>query len=242
MKILESNKIDEKLKALDITSLPITTNTFTWFPLATIIYLLLNVLSLLMPGVMILTFYSIAIKTSLFPGRAILIFIDVFAWWGMYIISSLLFGKLFLIILKLIHSPREGLFEVKKNDKDYFFYCLRMVVKKNVFWVWNNFCFPWASNLAFKILDISVDFKSTLFDGWCDLEFIDFGKNMMVGQGAVVFSSIILRIDDRLSTHKKGYYWGPCCLRGTFNSLSWYYNWKGHDIRHLGNFSYRSNA
>jgi hypothetical protein len=154
-------------------------------------------LSFIMPGVMILTFYSSAIIAPLFPGRALLIFIDVLAWWGMYLISSLLFGRLFLVILKLIHTPKEGLFEANNKDKDYFFYCLRVVVKKFVFWIWNNFCFPWASSFAFKIMDIKVDFKSTLFDGWCDVEFTEYGNNMMVGQGALVMSSIIIKSDNK---------------------------------------------
>jgi acetyltransferase-like isoleucine patch superfamily enzyme len=44
--------------------------------------------------------------------------------------------------------------------------------------------------------DMRADFKSTMFDGWSDVEFIDFGNNIMIGQAAQVFSSIIIRIDN----------------------------------------------
>ena len=39
---------------------------------------------------------------------------------------------------------------------------------------------------------MKADFKSTMFDGWSDLEFIEFGNNIMLGQGAVVLSSMIV--------------------------------------------------
>ncbi len=45
--------------------------------------------------------------------------------------------------------------------------------------------------------DIKADFKSTMFDGWSDVEFIDYGNNIMIGQGAQVFSSIIVRIEKK---------------------------------------------
>jgi hypothetical protein len=149
-----------------------------------------------MPLVMILTFFPSAMDSNFLHWRLLTIFVDVLAWWGAYLLVSLLLGKLFLIILKLLHKPREGLFKINKSNNDYYYFCLRVVVKKFVFWIWNNFCFPWATNLAFKLLGVRTDFKSTLFDGWMDTEFIELGNNMMVGQGAVIMSSMIVRIDN----------------------------------------------
>jgi len=188
--------IESKLETLDLTQFPITTSTFTWFPMGSVIYIILNILSLMMPSVMILTFFETAMNSSFFHWRVYTIFVDIFLWWGSYILCTLFLGKLILIILKLIHVPKEGLFKLEKSDKDYYYYCLRVVVKKFIFWIWNNFCFPWATNAAFKWCDMRADFKSTMFDGWSDVEFIDFGNNMMIGQGAVILSSIIIRIDN----------------------------------------------
>ena len=207
-----SNKIkDDKISLLD---LPITTSTFTWFPLGYLLYFLLHVLSLMMPLVMILTFFDIAMDGLLIHWRLSLIWADALVWWGSYILSTLVLGKLFLIILKLIHVPKEGLFQATKKDKDYYFYCLRVTIKKFIFWTWNNFCFPWATNFAFKLCDMRADFKSSMFDGWSDVEFIDFGNNMMIGQGAVILSSIIIRIDNEDYFLLKKVILGDHCVLG----------------------------
>jgi hypothetical protein len=188
----DSSKDSKDLKAIDITRYPITTNTFTWTLGASILYLLLFVLSVMVPFTMIITFHVSALLSNLIHWRIAFIFIDILAWWGLYILMTLFVGKLFLIILNLLHKPKEGLFKIDKKDKDFSFYCYRIAVKKYIFWVYNNFCFPWASNLAFKYCNICPSLKSTMFDGWSDLEFIEYGDNVMLGQGAVVLSSMII--------------------------------------------------
>jgi carbonic anhydrase/acetyltransferase-like protein (isoleucine patch superfamily) len=188
--------IIESEESIDLAKIPITTNVFTWNYVAILLYLFLHIFSFLMPSVMILTFFNFALDSNFFHWRILLIGIDIFAWWGSYLFISLLLGKLTLIILKLIHTPKEGLFKIEKQNADYQFYCLRITVKKFIFWIWNNFCFPWVSNLAFKMCDMRADFKSTMFDGWSDVEFIEFGNNIMIGQGAQVFSSSIIRIEN----------------------------------------------
>ncbi len=186
----------DKNKSIDITKIPITTNGFRWTLTSNLLYLLLHLLSLIMPSVMILTFFNFAMDSNFFHWRILLIFIDVLAWWGTYLLVSLLLGKLILILLKLIHKPCEGTFKIDRKDRNYSFFCLRVTVKKFIFWIWNNFCFPWVSNFAFKMCDIRADFKSTMFDGWSDVEFIEYGNNIMIGQGAQIFSSIIIRINN----------------------------------------------
>ncbi len=177
---------------LDLTQLPITTGTFYWTPTSTILYILLQCLSLMIPLSLILTFFTDALYSNFFHWRIFFIVFDILAWWGSYLLASITIGKLLLFLLKLIHTPKEGMFDMKGKDRDYQFYCLRVTVKKFIFWIWNNFCFPWVANMAFKACDMRADFKSTMFDGWTDVEFIEFGNNMMIGQGAVVLSSMIL--------------------------------------------------
>ncbi|MFX0007962.1 MAG: hypothetical protein ACFFAV_14740, partial [Candidatus Hermodarchaeota archaeon] len=157
---------DEKDISVDITRIPMTSNGFRWTFTSTILYLILHIFTLIMPTVMILTFFSFALDSQIFHWRILLIFIDIMAWWGSYLIISLLLGKLFLILLKLIHKPVEGLFKIERKNRDYSYFCYRIAVKKFIFWIWNNFCFPWVSNFAFKMCDVSADFKSTMFDGW----------------------------------------------------------------------------
>jgi acetyltransferase-like isoleucine patch superfamily enzyme len=193
-KYKQSHEVLQKHESIDLKKIPITTNVFSWSPFSIFLYLLLHILSFLIPSLMILTFYTSALRSNVVSNwwRLIFIILDVMAWWGLYLLFSLLLGKLFLIILELIHKPKQGLFRLDKHDKDYSFYCLRTSVKKFIFWTWNNFAFPWVSNFAFKVCKMKADFKSTMFDGWSDLEFIEYGKNVMIGQGAVVLSSMII--------------------------------------------------
>ncbi len=184
--------IENSLENIDISSIPITTGTIIFPKLANIIIILLHILSLMIPLTMILTFFNFSLKNDIFHWRVSIIFCDVLSWWSLYLLFSLTFGKLLLILLSLIHVPKEGLFEIDFKNRDYYFYCLRISIKRFIFWIWNNFCFPWVSNFAFKICDIRADFKSTLFDGWSDVEFIYYGNNIMLGQGAVVASCIII--------------------------------------------------
>ena len=198
MIIVENNKIEVKkeyIESVDLTKIPITTNVYNWTLLGIIIYMMLHIFSLMIPTVMILTFFKFAMNSRYFHWRVCYIFIDILAWWGTYLIISLFLGKLLLILLKLVHKPKEGLFQVNKSNRDYYFFSLRIIIKKFIFWIWNNFCFPWVNNFAFKMCDMRADFKSTMFDGWSDVEFIEFGDNIMIGQGAQVFSSILIRIN-----------------------------------------------
>ncbi len=196
MKNKDSNINAENLESVDIKKIPITTNAFTWSYPSILLYLFLHIITILIPTTMILSFFSFAMDSNFFHWRILLIFIDVLAWWGTYLLTSLALGKLGLIILKLIHKPKEGLFRADKHNRDYSFFCLRVTAKKFIFWIWNNFCFPWVSNFAFKMCDMRADFKSTMFDGWSDVEFIEFGDNIMIGQGAQICSSIIIRINN----------------------------------------------
>jgi len=190
---LENNKMSpENLESIDITKYPITTNIFNWNTRASLLYISLNILSFMMPAVMILSYHNYVMKGDFLHWRIYLIMIDIMAYWGTYLMCTLMFCKFYLVILHLMHKPKEGLFKIDPKDKDYAYFCYRVAVKKHLFWVFNNFCFPWAANLAFKMCHMRSDYKSTMFDGWSDVEFIDYGRNIMVGQGAVVLSSMII--------------------------------------------------
>ncbi|TFF96020.1 MAG: hypothetical protein EU547_06870 [Promethearchaeota archaeon] len=182
----------DKLEDVDLSQYPITTGAVVYPKLAILLQIILHCFSLLLPSVFILTFFESAMNSTFFHWRVLILFFDIFSWWGLYLLTNLIFGKILLILLRLFHQPKEGLFDVDFKNKDYYYFCLRISVKKVIFWIWNNFCFPWATNLAFKVCNMKADFKSTLFDGWSDLEFIEYGQNIMLGQGAMVASSMII--------------------------------------------------
>ena len=108
------------------------------------------------------------------------------------VIGCIFSCKLLLILINLIHKPKEGIFMIQRGNRDYEFWCLRIELKKIAIWLTNNCPLPWIDTLAFRWFGVKIDFSSHLQDAWCDLEFIDFGRKVMVGQGAVVLSSMII--------------------------------------------------
>ena len=116
----------------------------------------------------------------------------LFLSYFIFIFGCMVLSKLFLILINLIHKPKEGIFIAKKGEGDYDFWILRTQVKKLVVWLINNSPLPWINIWSFKWFGVKVAFSDSLTDAWCDVEFIKFGKKILIGQGAVVMSSMIL--------------------------------------------------
>ena len=108
------------------------------------------------------------------------------------VIGCIFSCKLLLIFINLVHKPKEGIFLIRKGNRDYEFWRLRIELKKIAIWITNNCPLPWIDTLAFRWFGVKIDFSSHLQDAWCDVEFIRFGRKVMVGQGAVVLSSMII--------------------------------------------------
>ena len=108
------------------------------------------------------------------------------------VIGCIFASKFLLILINLIHVPKEGIFLIHRGNRDYEFWCLRIELKKIAIWMANNCPLPWIDTLAFRWFGVKIDFSSHLQDAWCDVEFIHFGRKVMVGQGAVVLSSMII--------------------------------------------------
>ena len=110
----------------------------------------------------------------------------------LFIIGCVFFSKLFLILINLLHKPKEGIFKAKKGSKEFEFWQIRIQLKKISIWLLNNCPLPWMDVLAFRWFGVKIDFSSHMIDAWVDTEFISFGRKVMIGQGAVVMSSMIL--------------------------------------------------
>ncbi|KKM65924.1 hypothetical protein LCGC14_1486360 [marine sediment metagenome] len=110
----------------------------------------------------------------------------------LFIMTCVLFCKLFLILINLIHLPKEGVFFAEIGDPDFDFWCLRTEVKKLVLWLFNNSPVPLADILGFRWFGMKLDFSSHLYDAWCDAEFVKFGRQVLIGQGASVMSSMVV--------------------------------------------------
>jgi len=110
----------------------------------------------------------------------------------LFILSCVFFSKLFLILINLIYKPKEGIFLAEIGNPDFDFWCLRTEVKKLVLWFLNNCPVPLIDTLGFRWFGMKLDFSSHLYDAWCDAEFVKFGHQVTIGQGATVMSSMVV--------------------------------------------------
>jgi len=109
-----------------------------------------------------------------------------------FIFACILFSKLFLILVNLIHKPKEGIFKAEIGDTDFEFWMLRTELKKIALWFMRNSPIPWTDVFALKLFGVNMDASSHLNDSWCDAEFIEFGRKNLIGQGSAIMSSMVI--------------------------------------------------
>ena len=117
-------------------------------------------------------------------------------YFGLFLVSLLVMSKLILVVINIIHKPKEGLFKISKKDKDCYFFFLRKTLKTFTFRMISHFPVPWIKIFGFRLLNINISYSSGLLDSYVDSDFINIGKNTILGEGSVVMSSMI--IDDSL--------------------------------------------
>jgi carbonic anhydrase/acetyltransferase-like protein (isoleucine patch superfamily) len=107
--------------------------------------------------------------------------------------SGIFFAKILLLIVNAIHKPIEGVFLRVPEDRDYRYWSLRNTIKRWPIWLAHRFPFPGImDNICFKTFGVKTKISNSLFEGWVDTEFIEFGKDVVVGQGAIVQSAVII--------------------------------------------------
>jgi acetyltransferase-like isoleucine patch superfamily enzyme len=108
------------------------------------------------------------------------------------VLSGLIVAKVFLIVVNAIHSPKEGVFERSATDKDYRYWNIRLIIKKYPVWISHKFPFPFMDNICFKLFGVKTKFSNSLFEAWVDTEFIELGKNVILGQASIIQSSVVI--------------------------------------------------
>ena len=108
------------------------------------------------------------------------------------VLSGLFVAKIFLMIINAIHSPKEGVFERTHSNKDYRYWNIRLIIKKYPMWIAHKFPFPFLDNVCLRIFGVKTKLGNSLFEGWVDTEFIEFGKNVIVGQASIIQSSVVI--------------------------------------------------
>ncbi len=116
----------------------------------------------------------------------------VFLMYITMVFTSLFFAKILLIIANAFHKPKVGTFLRDPSDRDYRYWSLRNTIKRWPIWLAHKFPFPFLDNICFKTFGVKTTFSNSLFEGWVDVEFIEFGENVVVGQGSIVQSSVIV--------------------------------------------------
>ncbi|MFX1455290.1 MAG: DapH/DapD/GlmU-related protein [Promethearchaeota archaeon] len=109
------------------------------------------------------------------------------------VFSAIFFTKILLLIINAIHKPREGTFLRHPADKDYRYWSLRNTIKRWPVWLAHRFPFPGVlDNICFKAFGVKTKISNSLFEGWVDTEFIEFGKDVVVGQGSIIQGAVII--------------------------------------------------
>ncbi|MHA2008756.1 MAG: hypothetical protein ACXABO_21440 [Promethearchaeota archaeon] len=137
-------------------------------------------------------FYSFISYVQIVPLMIFFLPTMIIMMWFVFILGCFFFSKLFLLLINLIHKPKEGVFKAEIGDPDFEFWSLRTELKKIVFWLIRNWPIPWMDILAFKWFGVKMTLSSTLYDSWTDGEFITFGRRVLVGQGTTIMSSMVV--------------------------------------------------
>ncbi|MHA1988227.1 MAG: hypothetical protein ACW98D_16450 [Promethearchaeota archaeon] len=185
-KIMDINDLSEEDLALDFTTSSAISRVNIKF---LIVYIPIFWLSGMLDTIIFYTFISLVknvfVMVFFLPTMIIIM-------WFVFILGCFFFSKLFLILINLIHKPNEGVFRAEIGDPDFEFWSLRTEIKKIVLWLLRNWPLPWADILAFKFFGVKMTLSSSLYDSWCDGEFITFGRNVLVGQGVTIMSSMVV--------------------------------------------------
>ena len=116
----------------------------------------------------------------------------MFAMYFVFLFGIAIFAKAFLLIINMVHKPKEGIYKAIEKDQDFEFWRLRVELKKLALWFMSNCPLPWVVMWGFRWFGVNIDFSSHLQDAWVDSEFIEFGRKITVGQGAIVMSSMVI--------------------------------------------------
>ena len=129
---------------------------------------------------------------TIFIRFLVLLPLLIFLMYITSIVVSLIFAKIFLVIVNIIHKPKEGVFLKTPSNKDYRYWCIRSIIKKWPLWLSHKFPFPFIDNICLKLFGIKTRYSNSLFEGFIDTEFIEFGKNVIIGQAALIQSAVIV--------------------------------------------------
>ncbi|MBD3197940.1 MAG: hypothetical protein GF317_23015 [Candidatus Lokiarchaeota archaeon] len=103
--------------------------------------------------------------------------------------SALLISSLLIIIVKLIHNPNIGVFKRNLNNKEYKYWNLRNMIKKWPLFIVATNPFPWLKNrVALRFFGTKIGRNCLCDNSWISSEFVEIGKNVIIGMGSTILS------------------------------------------------------
>lgn len=104
-------------------------------------------------------------------------------------ISAILFSALFLVIINLIYTPKEGIFSRDINEKNYLYWNLRNLFKKWALFVSASNPFPWLKNrFVLRFFGVKIGKNGMCDTCWISSEFVEIGHNVIIGMGSTLLS------------------------------------------------------
>lgn len=146
-----------------------------------------------------ISFYLLIIEFLLFwifiEDHLIIFFlilpIEILFGYYTIVFSSFLVSKLLLILVNLIHKPKEGIFKREKSDRDYYYWSLRAVVKKWPIWILTFIPSSLLNNLFLTLFGVKTSLSNSINNVNIDTEFIELGSKIHIGKGSFIKSSMI---------------------------------------------------
>jgi acetyltransferase-like isoleucine patch superfamily enzyme len=104
-------------------------------------------------------------------------------------ICATIIAVLFLRIINLIHSPKEGIFKRSPKDKDYLFWNIRNIIKKWPLFVAASNPFPWLKNrFTLRFFGVKIGKHCICDNSWISSEFVSIGKNTILGMNSTLIT------------------------------------------------------
>ena len=157
-----------------------------------VLYIAIIILSLIPTSIFEVLYITIFWSETYFWIFFIVLPFNIFLSIHLIQLSAILISVLFLNIIILIRSPKEGHFKRTIEDRDYYFWTIRNIVKKWPLYVTASNPFPWLKNrFTLRFYGVKIGKKTICDNCWISSEFVSIGKNVIIGMNSTILSFAI---------------------------------------------------
>ncbi|MBD3256686.1 MAG: hypothetical protein GF383_16450 [Candidatus Lokiarchaeota archaeon] len=154
-----------------------------------IIYIFVILLSFVPCSIFAYLYIRILWKNGYYLAFFLLLPLNIFLFIYILQFSAIFISKLFLIIVNLIHNPKEGTFDRSIKDKEYFYWNLRNAIKKWPLFIIATNPFPWFKNrFTLRFFGVTIGRNCICDNAWISSELVRIGKNVIIGMGTVILT------------------------------------------------------